>query len=77
MTPKERADRAREIFESEVWADAYADLQGSLHSAWEASPPDDWKGRERIYDRLQALKDLKAQLESYQHFGALRKEPLA
>jgi hypothetical protein len=75
LTPKERADRAAELLNSEVWAEAYAELTNSLHLRWEGTQPDDWKERERIYDRLQAIKDLKAQFESFQS-GALRKEPL-
>jgi len=77
LTPKERADRATELFESEVWEEAYAELKNSLHAAWEASRPDDYEGRERAYNRLQALMDMRAQLQTFQFFGAPRKEPLA
>ena len=73
MTPKELAERASELLDSEIWALAYDAWRSSLHEQWESCS--DWRERERIYDRLQALKDLKAQLESFQN-GALRKEPL-
>jgi hypothetical protein len=71
VTPSEKASNARQILENQVLQEAFIDLASRLHGSWEASHPDKWKDREAIFNQLQALKDLKAQLESYIHTAAL------
>lgn len=71
MTPSEKASNARQILDNQVLNEAFSDLTSRLHDAWETSHPDKWKDREAIFNQLQALKDLKAQLETYIHTAAL------
>lgn len=65
------AHHAKELLDSEAWAKAYAAVESSLAASW--SVETEWRKREALWERLQALKDLKAQLESFVADGTLRK----
>jgi hypothetical protein len=71
VTPNEKASSARQILENQVLREAFSDLTNRLHDSWESSPLDQFREREAIFNQLQALKDLKAQLEDYIHTAAL------
>jgi hypothetical protein len=71
MHPKERARLAEEIFRNDVFHLAFDYLEQVLIAEWKSSSPEAWKARERTYDRLQALIDVKAQLENFIHTAAL------
>ena len=71
MTPSERHNNARELLRNEVFNEACKVLEEGLIAAWKATPPDAWKQRESLYDKLQALQDVKQQLEVFIHTAAM------
>lgn len=66
---------AAEILRNEAWPHVYAVLEQRLTDQWKNSTPDDWKGRERVFDRLQALRDVRQQLESIIAEGQFARKP--
>lgn len=71
MTPSERSRLASEALDNPVLNEAFDVLELSIYAEWKSSSPDQWKGRERTYERLQALLDLKAQLQTFIDTAAL------
>lgn len=72
MTNRSNSFLAAQILENEAWEEAFKQLNASLHASWEHTSPDEWKKREQIYERLQALQDVKNKLETFLATGALR-----
>jgi len=64
---------AGQILENEVWQSAFTELERALMTEWATTTPPAAQLREKLYDRLQALKDVKGQLETFFATGALRK----
>ena len=64
---------AGQILENEVWQSAFVELERALMTEWATTTPPAAQLREKLYDRLQALKDVKGQLETFFATGALRK----
>jgi hypothetical protein len=71
MTPTERARLAEEVLRNEVFNEAFEVLEQYLVAEWKVSPPENWKSRERTYEKLQALIDVKAQLQTFIDTAAL------
>lgn len=71
MTPNEKSRLAREALDNPVIEEAFDAIEMSIYAEWKSSSPDQWKGRERTYERLQALLDLKAQLQTFIDTAAL------
>ena len=71
MSPNEKARLAEEILRNEIFQEAISTLESGLVAEWKATTPDSWKSRERLYDRLQALMDLRQQLETFIATAAL------
>jgi hypothetical protein len=71
VTPNERQNYAQEILRNPIFTEAMKEIETSLMSEWKATPPDAWKRREGLYERLQALMDFKAQLDNFIHTAAL------
>ena len=66
---------AAEILRNEAWPHVYSVLETRLVEQWKNSPVDNWKLRERIYDQLQALRDVRQQLESIIAEGQFARKP--
>jgi hypothetical protein len=75
MTPNDKARLAEELFRNEVFHEAFNELESSLVAKWKATPPDSWKSREKLYDQLQALMDLRQQLETFIATGQFARKP--
>ena len=75
MTKHKNALLAAQILENEAWGEAYEQLESALIEGWKASEPDAWKAREGLYERLQALKDVRAQLETFLATGQFARKP--
>lgn len=71
MTPNEKSNLARDILRNDIFNEAVREIESFLIAEWKTSHPDAWKARERVYDRLQALMDVKAKLETYIATAAL------
>lgn len=71
MTPSDRARWANEALQNKVITEAFDCLEANLIAEWKSSPPDKWKGREATYDKLQALMDLRSQLQNFIDTAAL------
>jgi len=71
MTPNERAAQAKIVLESEIFSEVFKVLDDRMTSLWKSSHPDQWKYRERVFDQLQALQDVKRQLEDFIHTAAM------
>ena len=71
MTPNEKSTLARDLLRNDIFNEAIKEIESSLVGEWKASHPDAWKARERVYDRLQSLMDIRAQLETYIATAAL------
>jgi hypothetical protein len=71
VTPIERATNAQLILDNEVLAEAFALLEERIVSNWKSSSPDQWKSRERMFEQLTALQDVKQQLETFIHTAAM------
>jgi hypothetical protein len=65
MTPFERADRAREMLESEVFKVVFEDIKAGLVGKLIASPFGDADQHHEITLALQALNSVKAQFHRY------------
>ena len=73
MSPGHRASLAQQILTNEAWEEAFATIERGLTAQWATTTPPAAQLRERLYERLQALKDVKGQLESFLATGALPK----
>lgn len=65
MTPHERQSNARLLLRNEIFTEACEVIERNLWDSWKATPPDAWKRREALYERLQALGDIRAQLQTF------------
>lgn len=73
MSAQHLSSLAKQILENEAWQKAFVECERGLMTAWATSAAPDWKLREQLYERLQALKDVKGQLETFLATGALPK----
>lgn len=74
MTPEEelqRANAAREILNSPLWVQAFADIERALLSGIARSAFTDEKLREKLCQRLACLHDVRAQLETHIDTGRM------
>jgi len=71
MYPSERARLADEALRNPVVTEAFEVIERNLVAEWKSSNPEKWKDRERTYERLQALIDLRAQLQTFIDTAAL------
>jgi hypothetical protein len=71
VTPAERFNNARDLLRNDVFKEACEVLERNLMDSWKATPPDAWKQRESLYERLQALRDIRVQLENFIHTAAM------
>jgi hypothetical protein len=71
MNTTERARLAEEALRNEIFDEAVMVLEQNLIAEWKVSPPDNWKSREATYNKLQALMDIKAQLQTFLDTAAL------
>lgn len=77
MTPAEigaRSARASELLAHPAFADLMSQLERSYIESWRRTAYDDDKTREQMFRRLQALYDIKAQLELFVHEGTLTRK---
>jgi hypothetical protein len=73
MTPRERADRAKEMLESPVFKSAFADVREALVSSMEASGFGDVDVHHELVLSLQLLRKLKTQFIRYADVIAIDK----
>lgn len=71
MTPQEKSRWAMTALQNPILHEAFGVLEQNLNVAWKSSHPDHWKEREAIYAKLQALMDVKAQLQNFIDTAAL------
>ena len=65
MTPRERADRARQILDDPVFAHVFTDIREQLVAKLESCPVSDVEAQHDLTITLQLLKQLKTQLARY------------
>ncbi len=65
MTPTERIFYAEEMLRNPLFDEVMKELESSLIAEWKVSPPDSWKSREATYQKLQALMDIRAQIQTF------------
>ena len=65
MTPRDRADRAQQILDDDVFKHAFRDIRESLVDRLESCPVGDVDSQHEIAITLQLLKQLKVQLSRY------------
>lgn len=71
MTQQERAFNAKQVLQNSVFTEALQSLEDDLVASWKATLPEKWKERERLYDQLKSLQDVKHKLETFIHTAAL------
>lgn len=64
------ASLAKQILENEAWGKAFSELEKGLMAEWATTTPPAAQVREKLYERLQALRDVKGQLERFLATGA-------
>jgi len=77
MTPGDigaRSDRASELLAHPAFNELMAELERHYIEGWRRTAYDDEKQREQMFRRLQALYDIKAQLELFVHEGTLARK---
>ena len=77
MTPAEigaRSARASELLAHPAFSEVMSALESSYIEGWRRTAYDNDKLREQMWRRLQALYDIKAQLELFVHEGTLSKK---
>ena len=65
MTPRERADRAKQLLEDPVLASAFSDVREQIVQKLEGMPVSDVEAQHSLTITLQVLKQLKTQLARY------------
>lgn len=65
MTPRDRADRARQILNDDVFKHAFADIREALVSKIESCGVGDIDAQHNLSVTLQLLRQLKTQLSRY------------
>ena len=76
MNPQQildRANRAKELLEHPAFRECLAEIEANLVSQWLVSGPDDYDVRERAYQRLQAIRDIQAQVKLFMDEAKLAK----
>lgn len=73
MTPLEKADRAREMLESEIFKAAFADIRARIVENMEGSDVEDQRAHHEYVLSLKALKNLKVQFQRYIDESSLEK----
>jgi len=72
-----RSERARAIIEDPLLVEAFDILEQRFTLAWRFSPADATDLRERLWHHLQALAEVKAELESVLQDGMLARHQLS
>lgn len=75
MNHSDLGNYAYDLLNNPAWEHAYSVLEGRLTSQWKNSAVDDWKSRERVFAQLQALMDVKQQLETFLAEGQFARKP--
>jgi len=70
------ADRARVIIEDPLLSSAFDALDARFLMAWRNTRADDLSGRERLWHHIQALGEVRQQLESILSDGLIAREAL-
>jgi hypothetical protein len=65
MTPNEKADRAREMLESDIFKTAFADIRARIVENMESSDVEDQRSHHEYVLALKALKNLRVQFQRY------------
>lgn len=63
-TPQEKARRAKEIMEDEVFLSVFADLEERFTADWRNSQPADTQKRETAWSAIRVLGDIRSRLHS-------------
>lgn len=71
------SDRARLIIEDPILCGAFEALDARFLLAWRNSPADQPELRERLWHHIQALSEVRAELETVLNDGLLAKAALA
>lgn len=71
LRDKNRADRAKQLLENELFNEALVSIERDLMGAWKASPPRDTDGRERCFAAVQQIGKLKGYFESVLNDGKM------
>jgi hypothetical protein len=71
LNSTERAVNAQLVLDTGIVHEAIDVLTERLVDSWKSSSPEDWKGRERMFDQLKALQDVSRQLEDFIHTAAM------
>ncbi len=58
-----KADNAKRLLENELFNSAFNTIHDNLHKKWEQTKSDDFEARERIYNQLHALKEVRRYFE--------------
>lgn len=72
----DRALKARELLENDLFKEALVNIKAELIAAWEASSPRDTDGRERCWAAIQQLGRLRGYFETMIIDGKLAKVQL-
>lgn len=73
---KNRADRAKQLLENDLFNEALVSIERDLMEAWKGSPPRDTDGRERCWTAIQQLGRLKGYFESVLNDGTMAEAQL-
>jgi len=65
MTPREKADRAKQVLEDPIFAHAFGDIREQLVQRLEGTPVSDVDAQHDLTITLQLLRQLKTQLSRY------------
>ena len=71
------ADRARVVIEDPLLVAAFEALDARFMMAWRATQPTDCAGREQLWHHIQALAEVRAQLNAALEDGLMAKARLA
>lgn len=59
---RRKAQAAESVLNNAVFNDVFEELRSTYMTRWEASPEEDTKSRELLYNRLKALHEVKREL---------------
>ena len=65
------SSQAAQVLENEAWLESFKQLYESLHAQWASTAHEEWRKREMLYERIQALQDVRMKLETLMATGAL------
>lgn len=76
LRDKNRADRAKQLLENDLFNEALVSIERDLMAAWKASPPRDTDGRERCWTAVQQVGKIKSYFESVLNDGKMAEAQL-